>query len=122
MRTLTIKGRITLLYALLTALLPAVLLPVVYGAVSASLRREMDSQLRSAIAQVLIAVDDQDEAFRLNQQVDLPDAITLCVTDPQGSRSSPPPAGNSCKPPPSSRTARRCTKTRPTPCGRKPSK
>ena len=29
MRTLTIKGRITLLYALLTALLPAVLLPVV---------------------------------------------------------------------------------------------
>lgn len=31
MRTLTIKGRITLLYALLTALLPAVLLPVVYG-------------------------------------------------------------------------------------------
>ena len=84
MRTLTIKGRITLLYALLTALLPAVLLPVVYGAVSASLRREMDSQLRSAIAQVLIAVDDQDEAFRLNQQVDLPDAITLCVTDPQG--------------------------------------
>ena len=111
MRTLTIKGRITLLYALLTALLPAVLLPVVYGAVSASLRREMDSQLRSAIAQVLIAVDDQDEAFRLNQQV-----------DPRGSRSSPPPAGNSCKPPPSSRTARRCTKTRPTPCGRKPSK
>lgn len=84
MRTLTIKGRITLLYALLTALLPAVLLPVVYGAVSASLRREMDSQLRSAIAQVLIAVDDQDETFRLNQQVDLPDAITLCVTDPQG--------------------------------------
>ena len=84
MRTLTIKGRITLLYALLTALLPAVLLPVVYGAVSASLRREMDSQLRSAITQVLIAVDDQDEAFRLNQQVDLPDAITLCVTDPQG--------------------------------------
>lgn len=84
MRTLTIKERITLLYALLTALLPAVLLPVVYGAVSASLRREMDSQLRSAIAQVLIAVDDQDEAFRLNQQVDLPDAITLCVTDPQG--------------------------------------
>ncbi len=84
MRTLTIKGRITLLYALLTALLLAVLLPVVYGAVSASLRREMDSQLRSAIAQVLIAVDDQDEAFRLNQQVDLPDAITLCVTDPQG--------------------------------------
>lgn len=80
MRTLTIKGRITLLYALLTALL----LAVVYGAVSASLRREMDSQLRSAIAQVLIAVDDQDEAFRLNQQVDLPDAITLCVTDPQG--------------------------------------
>ena len=69
---------------MLTALLPAVLLPVVYGAVSASLRREMDSQLRSAIAQVLIAVDDQDEAFRLNQQVDLPDAITLCVTDPQG--------------------------------------
>ena len=84
MRTLTIKGRITLLYALLTALLLAVLLPVVYGAVSASLRREMDSQLRSAIAQVLIAVDDQDETFRLNQQVDLPDAITLCVTDPQG--------------------------------------
>lgn len=84
MRTLTIKGRITLLYALLTALLLAVLLPVVYGAVSASLRREMDSQLCSAIAQVLIAVDDQDEAFRLNQQVDLPDAITLCVTDPQG--------------------------------------
>ena len=84
MRTLTIKGRITLLYALLTALLLAVLLPVVYGAVSASLRREMDSQLRSAITQVLIAVDDQDEAFRLNQQVDLPDAITLCVTDPQG--------------------------------------
>ena len=73
-----------MLYALLTALLPAVLLPVVYGAVSASLRREMDSQLRSAIAQVLIAVDDQDETFRLNQQVDLPDAITLCVTDPQG--------------------------------------
>ena len=50
MRTLTIKGRITLLYALLTALLLAVLLPVVYGAVSASLRREMDSQRRSAIA------------------------------------------------------------------------
>ena len=48
MRTLTIKGRITLLYALLTALLLVVLLPVVYGAVSASLRREMDSQLRSA--------------------------------------------------------------------------
>ena len=58
MRTLTIKGRITLLYALLTALLPAVLLPVVYGAVSASLRREMDSQLRSAIAQVGGAVED----------------------------------------------------------------
>ena len=35
MRTLTIKGRITLLYALLTALLLAVLLPVVYGAVCA---------------------------------------------------------------------------------------
>ena len=121
MRTLTIKGRITLLYALLTALLLAVLPPVVYGAVSASLRREMDSQLRSAIAQVLIAVDDQDETFRLNQQVDLPDAITLCVTDPRGADLSTA-GGEWRKPPPSSRTARRCTKTRPTPCGRKPSK
>ena len=84
MMRLTIKRRIMLLYTMLTIFLLAILLPIVYGTVSASLHLDMQSRLSSAIAQVLIAVDDQDEKFVLNDQVDLPDYISMCVVDDSG--------------------------------------
>ena len=84
MMRLTIKRRIMLLYTMLTTFLLAILLPIVYGTVSASLHLDMQSRLSSAIAQVLIAVDDQDEKFVLNDQVDLPDYISMCVVDDSG--------------------------------------
>ena len=62
---LTIKRRIMLLYTMLTTALLAILLPIVYGTVSASLNLDIQSRLNNAIAQVLIAVDDQDEKFVL---------------------------------------------------------
>ncbi len=84
MMRLTIKRRIMLLYTMLTTILLAILLPIVYGTVSASLNLDIQSRLGSAIAQVLIAVDDQDESFVLNDQVDLPDYISMCVVDHYG--------------------------------------
>ena len=81
---LTIKRRIMLLYTMLTTALLAILLPIVYGTVSASLNLDIQSRLNNAIAQVLIAVDDQDEKFVLNDQVDLPDYISMCVVDDNG--------------------------------------
>lgn len=81
---LTIKRRIMLLYTLLTTILLGILLPIVYVTVSASLNLDIQSRLNNAIAQVLIAVDDQDEKFVLNDQVDLPDYISMCVTDGNG--------------------------------------
>lgn len=81
---LTIKRRIAALYTLLTLVLLVILLPIVYGTVSASLNLDIQSRLESAVAQVLIAVDDQDEEFTINDQVDLPDYISLCVTDQEG--------------------------------------
>lgn len=84
MMRLTIKRRIMLLYTMLTTILLAILLPIVYGTVSASLNLDIQSRLDSAIAQVLIAVDDQDESFVLNDQVDLPDYISMCVVDDYG--------------------------------------
>ena len=58
---LTIKRRIMLLYTLLTTILLGILLPIKYVTVSASLNLDIQSRLNKAIAQVLIAVDDQDE-------------------------------------------------------------
>lgn len=84
MMRLTIKRRIMLLYTMLTTILLAILLPIVYGTVSASLSLDLQSRLSNAIAQVLIAVDDQDEKFVLNDQVDLPDYISMCVVDDYG--------------------------------------
>ena len=84
MMKLTIKRRITLFYTVLSMVLLAILLPIVYGTVSASLNLEIQSRLSSAVAQVLISVDDQDEKFILNDQVDLPDYISMCVADGQG--------------------------------------
>ena len=81
---LTIKRRIMLLYTLLTTILLGILLPIVYVTVSASLNLDIQSRLNNAIAQVLIAVDDQDEKFVLDDQVDLPDYISMCVTDGNG--------------------------------------
>ena len=63
---LTIKRCIMLLYTLLTTILLGILLPIVYVTVSASLNLDIQSRLNNAIAQVLIAVDDQDEKFVLN--------------------------------------------------------
>ena len=63
---LTIKRRIMLLYTLLTTILLGILLPIVYVTVYASLNLDIQSRLNNAIAQVLIAVDDQDEKFVLN--------------------------------------------------------
>ena len=85
---LTIKRRIMLLYTLLTTILLGILLPIVYVTVSASLNLDIQSRLNNAIAQVLIAVDDQDEKFVLNDQVDLPDYISMCVTDGNGNSKS----------------------------------
>lgn len=84
MMRLTIKRRIMLLYTILTTILLAILLPIVYGTVSASLNLDIQSRLSNAIAQVLIAVDDQDEKFVLNDQVDPPDYISMCVVDDSG--------------------------------------
>ena len=50
----------------LTTILLGILLPIVYVTVSASLNLDIQSRLNNAIAQVLIAVDDQDEKFVLN--------------------------------------------------------
>ncbi len=78
---LTIKRRIMLLYTMLSIVLLGILLPIVYGTVSASLNLDIQSRLSNAIAQVLTAVDDQDEKFVFNDQVDLPDYISMCVVD-----------------------------------------
>ena len=48
---LTIKRRIALLYTALTCALLAILLPIVYGSVSASLNLDIQARLDSAVAQ-----------------------------------------------------------------------
>ena len=48
---LTIKRRIALLYTALTCALLAILLPIVYGSVLASLSLDIQARLDSAVAQ-----------------------------------------------------------------------
>lgn len=81
---LTLKRRIVLVYTLLSIILLAILLPIVYGTVSASLSLDIQSQLSSAIAEVIISADDRDERFVLNDQVVLPDYLSMCIVDARG--------------------------------------
>lgn len=82
---LSIKRRIMLLYTLFSLVLLAVLIPVVYGTVSASLSIDIRSRLENAIAQVLIGADGlEEEKIIINKQVDLPDHIDLCLLDADG--------------------------------------
>ena len=76
---LTLKRRIVLVYTLLSIILLAILLPIVYGTVSASLSLDIQSQLSSAIAEVIISADDRDERFVLNDQVVLPDYLLSLI-------------------------------------------
>lgn len=81
---LTIKRRIALLYTALTCVLLAILLPIVYGSVSASLNLDIQARLNSAIAQISLSITEQDGRLACSGTVDLPDHILMRVTDSDG--------------------------------------
>ena len=81
---LTIKRRIALLYTALTCALLAILLPIVYGSVLASLSLDIQSRLDSAVAQVSLAMSEEDGRLVCSGPLDLPDHILMQVKDADG--------------------------------------
>lgn len=80
MRKISIRVKIMLWYTLLTAVLLAISLPMLYGALSTSLRREQESLLRSAAGQVASHMEFENGRPKLGADADLPDGSHYQVT------------------------------------------
>ena len=73
-------------YTLLTAVLLAVSLPVLYGAMAGSLRRDQEAYLRSAAGQLTSHIEWEDGELRLLNDLDLPAGTQYLLTTGSGGR------------------------------------
>lgn len=86
MRKVSIRIQIMLWYTLLTAILLAVSLPVLYGAMAGSLRRDQEAYLRSAAGQLASHIELEDGDLRLLNDLDLPAGTQYLLTTESGGR------------------------------------
>lgn len=86
MRKVSIHIKIMLWYTLLTALLLAVALPVLYGSMAGSLRRDQEAYLRSAAGQLASHIEWEDGDLRLLNDLDLPAGTQYLLTTELGGR------------------------------------
>ena len=86
MRKVSIRIQIMLWYTLLTAVLLAVSLPVLYGAMAGSLRRDQEAYLRSAAGQLASHIELEDGDLRLLNDLDLPAGTQYLLTTESGGR------------------------------------
>ena len=86
MRKVSIRIKIMLWYTLLTAILLAVSLPVLYGAMAGSLRRDQEAYLRSAAGQLASHIELEDGGLRLLNDLDLPAGTQYLLTTESGGR------------------------------------
>ena len=86
MRKVSIRIKIMLWYTLLTAILLAVSLPILYGAMAGSLRRDQEAYLRSAAGQLASHIEWEDGDLRLLNDLDLPAGTQYLLTTESGGR------------------------------------
>ena len=86
MRKVSIRIKIMLWYTLLTAILLAVSLPILYGAMAGSLRRDQEANLRSAAGQLASHIELEDGDLRLLNDLDLPAGTQYLLTTESGGR------------------------------------
>ena len=86
MRKASIRIKIMLWYTLLTAILLAVSLPVLYGAMAGSLRRDQEAYLRSAAGQLASHIEWEDGSLRLLSDLDLPAGTQYLLSSESGDR------------------------------------
>ncbi len=86
MRKVSIRIQIMLWYTLLTAILLAISLPVLYGAMAGSLRRDQEAYLRSAAGQLASHIELEDGDLRLLNDLDLPAGTQYLLTTESGGR------------------------------------
>ena len=86
MRKASIRIKIMLWYTLLTAILLAVSLPILYGAMAGSLRRDQEAYLRSAAGQLASHIELEDSDLRLLNDLDLPAGTQYLLTTESGGR------------------------------------
>lgn len=86
MRRISIRIKIMLWYTLLTAVLLAVSLPVLYGAMAGSLRRDQEAYLRSAAGQLTSHIECEDGDLKLHSDLDLPAGTQYLLTTESGGR------------------------------------
>ena len=86
MRRVSIRIKIMLWYTLLTAVLLAVSLPILYGAMAGSLRRDQEAYLRSAAGQLTSHIEWEDGELRLLNDLDLPAGTQYLLTTGSGGR------------------------------------
>lgn len=86
MHKFTIRFKIMAWYALLTTALLAVVLPVLYGAMAASLRRDQDAYLQSAAGQLAAHLELEDGSPKLTGDLDLPAGTHYLLITPDGER------------------------------------
>lgn len=86
MRKISIRVKIMLWYTLLTAVLLAVSLPILYGAMANSLQRDQEAYLRSAAGQLAAHIEWEDGELCLTGDADLPVGTQYLITDSEGGR------------------------------------
>lgn len=86
MRKLSIRIQIMLWYTLLTAFLLAISLPVLYGTMAGSLRRDQEAYLRSAAGQLASHIEWEDGDLKLLNDLDLPAGTQYLLTTESGGR------------------------------------
>ena len=86
MRKVSIRIKIMLWYTLLTAVLLAAALPILYGAMAGSLRRDQEAYLRSAAGQLASHIELEDGDLRLLNDLDLPAGTQYLLTTESGGR------------------------------------
>ena len=86
MRKVSIRIKIMLWYTLLTAILLAVSLPILYGAMAGSLRRDQEAYLRSAAGKLASHIELEDGDLRLLNDLDLPAGTQYLLTTESGGR------------------------------------
>ena len=86
MRKVSIRIQIMLWYTLLTAFLLAISLPVLYGTMAGSLRRDQEAYLRSAAGQLASHIEWEDGDLKLLNDLDLPAGTQYLLTTESGGR------------------------------------
>lgn len=86
MRKLTIRFKIMVWYALLTAALLTAALPILYGAMASSLRRDQAAYLQTAAGQLASHLEWENSGPKLSGDLDLPAGTHYLLTTPDGHR------------------------------------